>query len=145
MDIGQKIKKIRKEKNITQRKLGERMGVSQQQIAQYENGKLKPKLETICRIADALEISHNTLFEAMDPHEKGVLLKYDLIELVKNLNIEVTDITDSNSIINAVEETANKKRKYTKLYDFLNSPGQDKAIEQVELLTKIPEYQKKNE
>ncbi len=145
MDIGQKIKKIRKEKNITQRKLGERMGVSQQQIAQYENGKLKPKLETICRIADALEISHNTLFEAMDPHEKGVLLKYDLIELVKNLNIEVTDITDSNSIINAVEETANKKRKYIKLYDFLNSPGQDKAIEQVELLTKIPEYQKKNE
>ncbi len=145
MDIGQKIKKIRKEKNITQRELGERMGVSQQQIAQYENGKLKPKLETICRIADALEISHNTLFNAMDPHEKGVLLKYDLIELVKNLNIEVTDITDSNSIINAVEETANKKRKYIKLYDFLNSPGQDKAIEQVELLTKIPEYQKKNE
>lgn len=145
MDIGQKIKKIRKEKNITQRELGERMGVSQQQIAQYENGKLKPKLETICRIADALEISHNTLFDTMDPHEKGVLLKYNLIELVKNLNIEVTDITDSNSIINAVEETANKKRKYIKLYDFLNSPGQDKAIEQVELLTKIPEYQKKNE
>ncbi len=27
----------------------------------------------------------------------------------------------------------------------LNTPGQDKAIEQVELLTKIPEYQKKDE
>lgn len=32
-----------------------------------------------------------------------------------------------------------------KLMGNLNNPGQDKAIEQVELLTKIPEYQKKDE
>lgn len=31
------------------------------------------------------------------------------------------------------------------LMENLNTPGQDKAIEQVELLTKIPEYQKKDE
>lgn len=145
MNIGQKIKKIRKEKNITQRELGERMGISQQQIAQYENGKLKPKLETIGRIADALEISRNTLYDAIDTHEKSDLLKNDLIELIKSMNIEVTKIGDADSVVGAVEEAVNKKRKYIKLYDFLNTPGQDKAIEQVELLTEIPKYQKKDE
>ena len=30
------------------------------------------------------------------------------------------------------------------MFDILNDVGQDKAIEQVEMLTKIPEYRKEN-
>lgn len=56
MNIGQKIKEVRKQKSLTQKELGKRAGISQQQIAQYENGKLKPKIETIEKIADALKV-----------------------------------------------------------------------------------------
>lgn len=118
------------------------MGISQQQIAQYENGKLKPKIETLQKIADALEIPRNLIFENLNTPEKSELVKLDLIELIKSLNLEVTDITDKKKVEDSIIQAAQKKRHYIKLYDHLTSIGQDKAIEQVELLTKIPEYRK---
>lgn len=58
MSIGENIKRLRKEKNITQKELGERMGgISQQQIGQWENGNKYPKLETIRKIAAALQVT----------------------------------------------------------------------------------------
>lgn len=57
MDIGNKIRQVRKEKGLTQKELGFLAGMSYQQIGQYENGKRTPKLETIDKIAQALKIS----------------------------------------------------------------------------------------
>lgn len=56
MDIGEKIKYLRTEKGITQKELASKLGTSQQNLAQYENGKRKPKLETIQKIANALNV-----------------------------------------------------------------------------------------
>ncbi len=142
MDIGKKIKQLRKEKKITQSELGKRMGISQQQIAQYENGKLNPKLETLHRIADALQIPHSVLYNDISPKEKGELVKRDIMDIINTLNLEIVDIEDKSNITGIITETVNKKKNYIKLYDKLNPTGQSKAIEQVELLTKIPEYQK---
>ena len=142
MDIGHKIKELRMSKSLTQKELGQRMGISQQQIAQYENGKLKPKIETLQKIADALEVPRNLIFENLNTPEKSELVKSELIELIKSLNLEVTDITDKKKVEDSIIQAAQKKSHYIKLYDHLTSIGQDKAIEQVELLTKIPEYRK---
>ena len=142
MDIGKKIKQLRKERNITQSELGKRMGISQQQIVQYENGRLNPKLETLHRIADALQIPHSMLYNDISPKEKGELVKRDIMDIINTLNLEIVDIEDKSNITEVIAETAEKKRNYIKLYDKLNTSGQSKAIEQVELLTKIPEYQK---
>lgn len=145
MDVGHKIKELRMMKSLTQKELGQRMGISQQQIAQYENGKLNPKIETLQKIADALEVPRNLLFENLDNTEKSELVKLDLINLIKSLNLEITDITDKKKVEAAVLQAAQKKNHYIKLYDCLTANGQDKAIEQVELLTKIPEYRKDTE
>ena len=56
MDIGEKIKHLRTEKGITQKELANRLGTSQQNLAQYENGKRNPKLETVRKMADALGV-----------------------------------------------------------------------------------------
>ena len=56
MTIGEQIRKYRKQAGISQKILGERLGVSQQHIAQYENGKRIPKTETIRKIAYALNV-----------------------------------------------------------------------------------------
>ena len=55
MKTCEKIKKIRKEKGFTQKKLGEKTGIAESTIRRYEIGLLNPKLETIKKIADALE------------------------------------------------------------------------------------------
>lgn len=56
MTEGERIKLKRKEAGLTQKQLGERIGVSGAMIAQYENGLRRPKIETLRRIANALEI-----------------------------------------------------------------------------------------
>lgn len=56
MPIATKLKEARQKKGLTQKQLGDRLGISQQQIAQYENRKRIPKIETLQEIADALGV-----------------------------------------------------------------------------------------
>lgn len=56
MNTGENIRKIRKEKGLTQRELGELSGISQKQIGLYEQGKRNPKLETLEKIAKGLGV-----------------------------------------------------------------------------------------
>lgn len=57
MAIGENIKRIRKEKGLTQKALGERCNISEGNIRKYESNRQKPKIETIQRIANALNVS----------------------------------------------------------------------------------------
>lgn len=54
--IGDKIKQIRKQAGLTQKELAEQLGTTQQNLAQYESGKRNPKIETIEKIANALDV-----------------------------------------------------------------------------------------
>lgn len=56
MNYGENIKKIRKEKGLTQKQLGKKLGISQAAIGQFESNKTNPKMETLRRIANALEV-----------------------------------------------------------------------------------------
>lgn len=46
--------RIRTAAGVSQVKLAERAGVTQQMVSLYESGKLEPSWRTACRIADAL-------------------------------------------------------------------------------------------
>lgn len=65
MTVGENIKRIRKEKGLTQRKLGELCDpkINEVQIRQYELGKANPKIETVDRIASALGVRVIDLME----------------------------------------------------------------------------------
>ncbi len=56
MTTAEKIRSIRKEKGLTQKALGERLGVSQATVGQYENNPNPPKIDTLERIAEALGV-----------------------------------------------------------------------------------------
>ena len=56
MSIGQNIKRIRQEKGLTQKRLGELCGINEANIRKYELGGANPKLETIQKIAEALKV-----------------------------------------------------------------------------------------
>lgn len=57
MTIGERIKHFRKEKNFTQKQLGEKCGIDEANIRKYESGKANPKLETLEKIAHALDVN----------------------------------------------------------------------------------------
>lgn len=56
MIFGEKIREIRKKKGLSQRQLGEKMGVKQQTVAQYEKAIEQPKLLTVRKLAEALDV-----------------------------------------------------------------------------------------
>lgn len=64
MTIGESIKRVRKKVGLTQAELADKLGISAAGIAQWENNIRNPKLETIKRIAAALEVSQ---FELLRP------------------------------------------------------------------------------
>lgn len=56
MTTGERIRKARKAKGLTQTALGSILKVSQATVGQYETNPNPPKLETLSRIAEALEV-----------------------------------------------------------------------------------------
>ena len=139
MNTGEKIKQARLNSGLSQNELGKKLNVSQAMIAQYEKGTRNPKLSTLRKIADALDVSTSDLAEDCVLYDTTIVknalkkLSNDLFE--KNQEKTVDLITD------IILEKQNKKL-LNNLFDKLNQNGQDKALEQMELLAKIPEYQK---
>ena len=57
MNIGEKIKRIRQHRRMTQKELGELVDLSANRIAQYEMGYRVPKKPLLNQIAEALRVS----------------------------------------------------------------------------------------
>lgn len=53
---GKKIQEERKRRKMTQEDLAKAIGIKQQTICAYENGKIEPKLERLIVISDALSV-----------------------------------------------------------------------------------------
>ena len=60
--IGENIRQIRKEKGLSQDKLGELCHIKNTTISLYENSKKEPNLSTIAKIASALGVSIDRLY-----------------------------------------------------------------------------------
>jgi transcriptional regulator with XRE-family HTH domain len=62
MNIGEKIRKARKEKGMTQEELGELLGIKKSAVAKYENGRVQNiKRSTLKRISAILDIPPSEL------------------------------------------------------------------------------------
>ena len=61
MTIGERIKKARKDKGLTQKKLAEKIFVVPEALSRWEKGRRHLSAQTLCDIADALEMSIDEL------------------------------------------------------------------------------------
>jgi transcriptional regulator with XRE-family HTH domain len=61
-----RIKELRKKRNITQIRLSIATEVSQETISAYENGRAEPKMDKLVRIADFLNTTTDYLLERTD-------------------------------------------------------------------------------
>lgn len=55
--IGEEVRRLREQRGLSQRQLGERMGVAQSVIARLEAGGVEPTLATLDRVAAALDVA----------------------------------------------------------------------------------------
>ncbi len=55
MEFGETIRRLRKEKKLTQAELGKKAGLSSRIIQRYESGNVRPRMDAAEKIAKALE------------------------------------------------------------------------------------------
>lgn len=157
MPTGSKIKEIRLQKQLTQKQLGDKCGMYESQIRKYETGKANPKIETLQKIADALEVSVSDLLldddyidieEIInDPQFLSRLSNYltnNQISAQDKENLMNVILSNGSSAVQShISYAAIAQKDLLNFYfDDLNIKGKDKALEQVEMLTKIPDYRK---
>ena len=85
-DLGNRIRKIRKEKYMTQFTLAEEIGVSPNFLGDVERGVKSPSLETIVCIANVLDVSLDfLLFDSLN--HTGIKENNDMYLNYKQMNI----------------------------------------------------------
>ena len=65
-NIGNKIRQIRKEKNIPQIELAVEIGIDRSYLSEIENGRTNPSINILYAIADALHVNIIDLFQNND-------------------------------------------------------------------------------
>ena len=73
--FGKRLKKIRIDANLTQEQLAEKIQVSPDFISLIERGERSPSLETIAKIASALNKDISELFRFDDEEKKPTMSK----------------------------------------------------------------------
>ena len=134
------LKQLRIQNGLTQKELAQYLHVSQNAIFNWENDKREPSAEMIERIASYFKVSpaylmgwekQGTFFDKSGT-PIGDFYGPTLQSPNYELKLGVTDKPNPNAAL----------RRMTTYMSLLTEAGQNKAIEQIELLTKIPEYQK---
>ena len=69
--IGKNLQKLRKQKNMTQEALAEKVGVARQTIAKWESGESVPDLEMAAKLASVMEVSLDDLINAPEDELDG--------------------------------------------------------------------------
>lgn len=121
---GDMIRKYRTEKGLTQKKLGELCGIADSNIRKYESGNQNPKIETLQKIADALDIPVNRLLA-------GKIISRD----------ELKEKLSEYGLTHLVPDTE-EERTVLENYKKLNETGKKEAAKRVEELTHLEKYTK---
>ena len=136
MTIGELIKQARQDAKMTQKQLGEKCGIADSAIRKYESGRVVPKICTIKKIANALDIPWYKLYSDDQYEQSGGLVK----DFKERYGIKHLDETDQHFLIRETVEN---------FYDSLNIDGKLAAYiilyehSEDKVLAGIIQYQKK--
>ena len=139
MNIGANIRRIRMEKKMTQKELGKKSGsMSQQQIARWENGDKNITLDNLRKISAALGVYISDLVDDWNQFSKE--------DIAEDWEIKNTSgISHKEAIELGGYPINDLEKSLINVYRSLNRTGQERALDQIALLTKIPEYQREDE
>ena len=123
--VGQRIKRLRKERNWTQEMLGAKLGVKKAAVQKYESGRvINLKQETIKKLADIFEVPPTTFLDCSewDKYAEEV----NLVEQVKTFEL-IQKYFGKNAV------------DLIHIYSELSVLGQEKLIHEAEKIQMIYE------
>lgn len=155
MTTGQLIKAARIKAGLTQGQLADKLNISFVNISQWENGARNPKIETLKKIADALGVEvweladFDTASRMMEYENVAHEIKQDMMDSAytpeEYEEARKTSISEIQMSLALADIERSRLNNLQSAFLRLNETGQKKAVENVEDLAKIPEYQKKDE
>lgn len=168
---GEKIRHLRLERNLTQKALASKCGMYESQIRKYETGKANPKIETLQKIADALNVPINELrsdiavivdnfINSID----SVFIEADVLEYNRIIDKQkkgdgftpyekrfISDYIDKSPLVrewfieNGLKSKEQNLERIQSAYEYLNNEGRKEAAKRIEELAKIECYTKPKE
>ncbi len=103
--LGQKLRKLRKEQNLTQLELAQQVSITNGQISTIERGVSSPSLATLHRIAQALNVPMTEFFEDERKKEVELVRKgkgRKVASSKENLSIEVLAARSNSGAFNVL-------------------------------------------
>ena len=157
-DTNKYLKSARLKAGKTQKWLANRLNVSQTAVALWEKGVREPSIDTLFQIADLLNTPIAYLIDGENELTKTNENINEILQKISSDDLNQTELSEYVKVLeNLIKKEAlieaelhntefktdcpNKDNILLSAYHKLNYTGQEKAIEQVEMLTKIPEYQ----
>lgn len=117
MVIGENIKKLRKDKGLTQQKLATQSNISRSYLADVENNRYNPSIDTLRSIANALGVQVSELLDAneneLTPVEKidKIVKENKLTTLAAHFDGEEFTDKDVSDIEKFIKFTLAQKNK----------------------------------
>ena len=139
--VGNLIKKIRLDNNLTQKEFAEKFGVTYQAVSKWENGKNLPDIETLKLICDTYNYNINNFLEGNNKKKVNYILLFILIIIIFTViylifinkdSYEFKQIisSDDNITINGVVAFSDKKSSiYISNIDILDDSDNYQVIE----------------
>ena len=121
MKIGEKVKKVREAKGLSQKQVALSINMDQSQYSKVEKGKTDPTCSTLEKISKALgmELSElfrsNDIFKDINSYDKSLMEKINLLEQL--------DEPEKKSIFNIIDGLISKKKLKDSLSSALNMAG----------------------
>ena len=112
LTIGENIRKLRREKDMTQEKLAERLGVTYQSVSRWENGTAYPDMELLPAISDIFSVSVDELL-GISESEKEKRAEELCDEFCRIQNLPASDGEEGEKLRRLAEIVVELRRDYS--------------------------------
>ncbi len=112
MNLGDKLTMLRKQKNLSQGDLADKIGISRDAIGKYERGDIMPTADKAKKMADILGVSLDFLMSEAEK-EDSTLFNKDVLYRMQELDkLPESDKDKINSIIDAFIRDTKAKQAF---------------------------------
>lgn len=144
MIIGESIKKLRKQKGMTQKQLSQELGIAINSLSRYEIGERNPPFDMLEKIAAALGVQTWELL--CDDVSKGLADVYVKTSIINNQETfeayEGLKEVAGEAANQLIDRNAENDEGIKYFYNKLNHEGKKEALKRTIELTEIEKYTK---
>ncbi|SDZ18804.1 LexA family protein [Tindallia californiensis] len=98
MTLGERLKKMRKEKEVTQKELADIFSLGESTISFYEKGTRRPDYETLSKLADYFDVSTDYLLGRTDERKPGAGTGCKTIPIIGTIKAGIPLLAEDNHV-----------------------------------------------